>query len=107
MDEKKQIEEMAEVIDRSGMVESNRRSRIIANDLYLEGYRKQRDGEWQIKTEIHRMLDDVDEEIYVECPFCKRTFWVPYEFEDKKIFEYAREHYPYCNCGAKMKGGAE
>ena len=64
------------------------------------------EGEWQIKTVIHQMIDDVDEELYVECPFCQRTFWVPYEFEDEKIFEYAREHYPYCNCGARMKGGA-
>ena len=68
---------------------------------------KQSEGEWKIKSEIHQMLDDVDEELYVECPFCQRTFWVPYELEDEKIFEYAREHYPYCNCGAKMKGGAE
>lgn len=68
---------------------------------------KQSEGEWEIKSEIHQMLDDVDEELYVECPFCKRRFWVPCEFDDKKIFEYAREHYPYCNCGAKMKGGGE
>ena len=27
--------------------------------------------------------------------------------EDGTEFELAREHYPYCNCGAKMKGGAE
>lgn len=61
-------------------------------------------GEWEIKSEIHQLFDDVDEELYVECPFCRRTFYVPYEFEDKKIFEYARENYPYCNCGAKMDG---
>lgn len=64
-----------------------------------------RHGKWKIKSEIHKMLDDVDEDLYVECPFCKRTFWIPYEFEDEKILEYAREHYPYCNCGAKMDGG--
>ncbi len=63
-----------------------------------------RHGEWEIKSEIHRMFDDVDEELYVECPFCKRTFHVPYEFEDEKVFAYARENYPYCNCGAKMDG---
>jgi hypothetical protein len=63
-----------------------------------------RHGEWEIKSEIHQMLDDVDEELYVECPFCKRTFYVPYEFEDEKILAYARENYPYCNCGAKMDG---
>lgn len=63
-----------------------------------------RHGEWKIKSEIHQMFDDVDEEIYVECPFCQRTFWVCYEFEDEKILQYAREHYPYCNCGARMDG---
>ena len=78
-----------------------------AEKMTDKGYRKQSEGEWEIKSEIYQMLDDVDEELYVECPFCKRRFWVPYEFDDKKIFEYAREHYPYCNCGAKMKGGAE
>ena len=79
----------------------------IANEIYNAGYRKQRVGEWQIKSEIYKLIDDVDEELYVECPFCKRRFPVPYEFDDEKIFKYAREHYPYCNCGAKMKGGAE
>ena len=62
-------------------------------------------GEWNIKSETIQMLDDVDEEIYVECPFCKRTFYVPFEFEDEKILAYARKNYPYCNCGAKMDGG--
>ena len=61
-------------------------------------------GEWKIGSEIHRMMDDYDEELYVECPFCKRTFYVPFEFEDTKIIEYARENYPYCHCGAKMDG---
>lgn len=78
-----------------------------ARRLYNASYRKQSEGEWEIKTKTHQMFDDVDEELYVECPFCKRTFWVPYEFDDEKTFEYAREHYPYCNCGAKMGGGAE
>lgn len=68
---------------------------------------KQSEGEWEIKSEIYRMFDDVDEEIYVECSLCQRRFYVPYELDDEKIFKYAREHYPYCNCGAKMKGGAE
>ena len=78
-----------------------------AEKMTAKGYRKQREGEWQIKSEIYKLIDDVDEELYVECPFCKRRFPVPYEFDDEKIFKYAREHYPYCNCGAKMKGGAE
>ena len=63
-----------------------------------------RHGEWEIKSRSYRMIDDYDEEIYVECPFCKRTFYVPYEFDDEKTIAYARENYPYCHCGAKMDG---
>lgn len=63
-----------------------------------------RHGKWVIKSKIFQMLDDVDEELYVECPFCQRVFYVPFEFEDKKILEYARKHYPYCHCGARMDG---
>ena len=63
-----------------------------------------RHGEWEIKARSYRMLDDYDEELYVECPYCKRTFYAPYEFDDEKIIAYARENYPYCHCGAKMDG---
>ena len=63
-----------------------------------------RRGEWEIKSRSYRMIDDFDEEMYVECPFCKRTFYVPYEFDDEKTLAYARENYPYCHCGAKMEG---
>ena len=64
-------------------------------------------GEWVIKSETIQLFDDVDEELYVECPFCKRTFYVPFEFDDEKIIAYAKKHYPYCNCGAKMDGGVK
>ena len=114
MSKEKQIEEMAKVIDdiaHNAYIENYddavADSDKIAKALYNAGYRKQSEGEWQIKSEIYKLIDDVDEELYVECPFCKRRFPVPYEFDDEKIFKYAREHYPYCNCGAKMKGGAE
>ena len=66
-----------------------------------------RHGEWVIKSVSYRMLDDFDEELYVECPFCKRRFWVAYELDDEKILKHAREKYPYCHCGAKMDGGKE
>lgn len=113
MNEKeKQIEEMATdvcrclVWDQDGYATVD--CLITAENLHHIGYRKQMVGEWKIKAESYRMIsDDFDEELYVECPFCGRTFWVPYEFDDQKTFEYAREHYPYCNCGAKMGGGAE
>ena len=61
-------------------------------------------GEWELKSEIHHFFDDVDEEFYVECSLCKRTFYVPFELEEEKMLEYARKNYPYCNCGAKMDG---
>ena len=61
-------------------------------------------GEWVLKSEIHQLFDDVDEEFYVECPFCKRPFYVPFEFEEEKMLEYAKKNYPYCHCGAKMDG---
>ena len=62
-------------------------------------------GEWQLKSETHRYLEEIDEEFYVECPFCHRVYHIPFEFEDEKMLEYARKNYPYCNCGAKMDGG--
>ena len=61
-------------------------------------------GEWEIKARIYRMMDDIDEVLYVECPICKREFHVPSTYDDEEITKYAREHYPYCNCGAKMDG---
>ena len=116
MNEKeKQIEEMAKVCTdkckechNEECRKSTQSQHCIAENLYNAGYRKQSVGEWKIKAESYRMIsDDFDEELYVECPFCGRTFWVPYEFDDQKTFEYAREHYPYCHCGAKMGGGEE
>ena len=74
------------------------------NDINDADVVEVRHGEWDIKSRSYRMIDDYDEEIYVECPFCKRTFYVPYEFDDEKTIAYARENYPYCHCGAKMDG---
>ena len=61
-------------------------------------------GEWELKSEIRRFFEEIDEEFYVECPFCHRVYYVPFEFEDEKMLEYAKKNYPYCNCGAKMDG---
>lgn len=63
-------------------------------------------GAWKLESEIHKMLDDVDEEFYVKCPFCNRTEWVGFDFEPEKMLEWARKEYPYCHCGAKMDGKA-
>ena len=64
-----------------------------------------RHGEWELKSKIYRFMDDVSQEFYVECPFCHRTNYVKFEFEKEKMLNFARENYPYCNCGAKMDGG--
>lgn len=53
------------------------------------------------------MLDDVDEEFYVECNLCNREEYVCFEFEEQKMLDYAKQHFPYCHCGAKMDGGNE
>lgn len=120
--EKQTIEEMAKIIreaevqyvkERVKAIEHDLiepippRGTYIASQLYDAGYSKQSEGEWKIKSEIYILIDDVDEELFVECSICQRRFNVPYEFDDEKIFKYAREHYPYCHCGAKMKGGTE
>lgn len=62
-------------------------------------------GEWEIVSESYRLFDDYDEAFHVKCPFCDRTYYVPFEFEEEKMIAYAREHYPFCHCGAKMDGG--
>ena len=63
--------------------------------------------EWELKSEIRRFFEEIDEEFYVECPFCHRVYYVPFEFENEKMLEYAKENYPYCNCGAKMDGRSD
>ncbi len=61
-----------------------------------------RHGEWKLKSETNQLFDDVDEEFYVECPLCHRIYYVPFELDDRKMLEYAKQRFPYCNCGAKM-----
>lgn len=46
MSKEKQIEEMASDIEKSGMLDSRSRCRIVAEELYVKGYRKQSEGEW-------------------------------------------------------------
>ena len=67
-------------------------------------YAEVKHGEWKLVSETHQMFDDVDEIFFVECPFCQRREYVEFDLDIIKMFEYAREHYLYCNCGAKMDG---
>lgn len=46
MRKEKQIEEMASDIEQSGMLDSLSRCRIVAEELYCKGYRKQKEVEW-------------------------------------------------------------
>ena len=58
----------------------------IAEQLYAEGYRKQKEGEWIVSG----MFDD-----FLKCSSCG------YQQPWQTAIEYK-----YCpNCGAKMKGG--
>ena len=64
-------------------------------------------GRWKLKSQIYRLFDDYDEDFFIECPLCGRTFYVPFELDEEIMLSYAKENYPYCNCGAKMMGGDE
>ena len=64
-------------------------------------------GRWILKSRIYKMFDDVDEEFYVECNLCNREEPVCFEFGEQQMLDYAKRHYPYCHCGAKMDGGIE
>ena len=61
-------------------------------------------GKWELKSVTHRLIDDFDEEFYVECPFCHRTEYVDFEFDKEEMLKHAKEQYPYCHCGARMDG---
>ena len=68
----------------------------IATRLYNAGYRKQSEGEW-----IYDFTLD-DDDFYV-CSVCGRVEVVNGLCSERS----PAIHYPYCNCGAKMKGGGE
>lgn len=53
-------------------------------------------GEWI------KVYSDLDYEEY-QCSICGRVVIIYKNVEKKELLE----RYPFCNCGAKMKGGAE
>ena len=61
-------------------------------------------GEWILNCINQKLLDDYGEEYYVECSECHRAEFVPFEFEEEKMLEYAKKHFPFCHCGADMRG---
>lgn len=94
---KKQIEEMEKVIADAFMADYNIGcdpcTGTVATALYLEGYRKQSEGEWKVTNN--------DGFWHYDCPFC----------DDGYAQETKLPVSNYCaNCGAKlsepkMKGG--
>lgn len=66
-----------------------------ADHLYEAGYRKQSEGEWKYQFTL-------DGDRFYECSVCGRQVVINCLCNKKRN---ASEFYPYCNCGAKMKGG--
>ena len=104
MNEEKQIEAMAKVVEEAscgygvdgchrcefdGTEDFSCAEMRIAKTLYNAGYRKQSEGEWEKRTFI--FLDV--EKVGFKCSNCNTTWDTPTKF---------------CpNCGARMKGDAE
>lgn len=105
MDEKKQIEEMAKIVDEVGdfvvlgVTDAFLKCKIVsskvAKKLYNANYRKQSEGEWVANP--HISISKRGRTIHYatfKCSVCGK--W------------NGRKKQKYCsNCGAKMKGGAE
>ena len=99
MSKEKQIEEMADVLERAkvnacatiGSMNSSF-GMWYATALYTEGYRKQSEGEWVERiAPLTWCEDDVD--VFYECSCCGTQ---------------SHGQSPFCpNCGARMGGGAE
>lgn len=101
--EKQAIEEMVKIsrhvcegecfINKDGLIDCD-----VCRSLhfYDKGYRKQSVGEWKFQF----TLDDDD---FYECSICGRQ-----EVINGLCYERnPAEHFPYCHCGARMKGGEE
>lgn len=93
---KEQIEEkhaLSESIYMSGHGLDWKDSDDIAEQLYAEGYRKQKEGEWLMPASG----EPWEGRSFGMCSVCGKV--------DDGFIEKAHKYCP--NCGAKMKGGAE
>ena len=61
-----------------------------AEKMTAKGYSKRKVGEWIFKF-------DLDNYIFYECSVCGRQ-------ESLLAKESTAEYFPYCHCGARMKG---
>lgn len=83
MTEEKQIEELAKDVFESGMLEGDSRSRIVAEELFYKGYRKQSEvvkefadkakqwasllyGDGEFASKVCEIIDRVSKEMGVE-----------------------------------------
>lgn len=104
----KVTQEMGLDVDREELLKALKYDRGQYEKGYADGCRVSRKhGRWDIGSRAYKTLDEWDEEIFVKCNLCGREEYVPFEFEDQKMIEYAKQQYPYCHCGAKMDGGNE
>ncbi len=86
MDSKKQTEEMAKAIERTGMLDSLSRCEVVAYELYKEGYRKHGSVE-------HKSCKWVRRNNEMMCPTCRF------------IYYSNNDDFNYCpNCGVRMDG---
>ena len=105
MSREKQIEEMEKVIADAFMSDYNIGcdpcTGTVATALYLEGYRKQSEGEWVWNP------NGMDWGLGAwECSSCRcRNDNLPMDKNTKPMLWAGSKFCP--NCGAKMKGGAE
>lgn len=104
---KEQIEEMAKSVDEALIhnVSWNSNNGVIAysaegiaRELFDDGYRKQKEGEWIAKDNFNGRCS------IATCSNCG----IEKAFAALVKPETIAELYPYCQkCGAKMKGGAD
>ena len=69
---------------------------LFAKKLFEDGYSKQSEGEWKFDFTLEG--DD-----FYECSVCGRQEVINVLCKERN----PAEHYPYCHCGAKMKGESE
>ncbi len=94
MSKEKQIEEMSTEIREAVNGCSSYWSRLIAEHLYEQDYRKQSEGEWKYEFTL-------DGDDFYKCSVCGRQEVLNGLCNERNI----AKHLPYCHCGAHMRGG--
>ena len=95
----KQIEAMTKIIARRSAAFRDRNvafmtaAKQTASALFHAGYQKPVEGEWIFKFTL-------DGDDFYECSVCDRQEVINGLCRERNPVE----HYPYCHCGAKMKG---